>query len=297
MTITEAFAFFDVHVIQNAGMKEKSRKNYATAVNSLITCVSDLPIEFLGLDHIITWKLDMRSRGLTNATINTNLSRVRGILRFLSEHEQHVMDFEQIKRDKEIHVPHTVLTPAEVGLLMEHTKTARDRALIALYFGTGCRLSEILGIDRDAFDKAPVVDEVNNIYEIWVCGKGDKYRPVCFSQEVKDVVDKYLDTRLDYFRPLFMSNQNRRLGPSRVEKMVHEVTRRAGLDKRVTPHVFRHSYVTDLAANGAPIPTISKLVGHKNANVTLGIYTHISVGQGIKAYANYHSGPVVKSPQ
>lgn len=287
MKITEAYELFRQHVIRDEGMKPDTESNYRGAIKSLTTLVGDLHVEFLGIDHIIMWKEDMRDRGLLPSSINTNLAKIRQVLRFLDTNELRVLDYHKIKRVKEIQTPRTIVSPAEVAQLLEATKTKRDKALIALYFGTGCRLSEIRNLDREEFLNAEQLPNGN--FKIWVCGKGDKYRPACYTSKTKQLVDEYLDTRHDYFKPLFMSNQNNRLGKHAIERMVHDVTRRAGLDKHVTPHTFRHSYTTDLAANGAPVASISKLLGHKNASTTLNIYTHIDEFQGQSAYANYHT--------
>lgn len=288
MKISEAHVLFDKHELLGRGAEEKTRKNYRTAVNSLIRVIGDVPIQFLGIDHIVQYKIQMRQDGNKNTSINSNLSRLRQILKFLQQNEfPSVLDYRKIQRDKEVREPHVVLNAEEVGLLIKHAKTLRDKAIIQMYFGTGCRLSEILDLDREAFEQAPLV--ADGVYEVWVCGKGKKYRPVCFAQGVKDAVDAYLETRDDYFRPLFMSNQNRRLGGSRVEKMLHEVTRASGLKKNVTPHTMRHSFITDMAAKNAPIPTISNLVGHANASTTLRIYTHIQQSHSREAYAKFHS--------
>lgn len=287
MKISEAYDLYKLHVIRDRGMKPATEENYKGAVKSLTDLVGDLFVEYLGIDHIFLWKQDMRDRGLQATSINTNLAKIRQILKFMKENEVRVLDYTKITRVKEVQRPHTVVTPQEVRLLMEHTKNVRDKALIAIYYGTGCRLSEILNLDKEAFINAEEVGV--GIYKIWVCGKGDKYRPVNFTERTKAYVDDYLETRHDYFKPLFMSNQNNRLGKSAVERMIHDVTRRAGLDKKVTPHVFRHSYTTDMAGNGAPIASISKLLGHKNTSTTLNIYTHIDSVQSENAFANHHT--------
>lgn len=287
MTITEAFALHDLHVLQGDGRKAQTRKNYAIAASSLVSAVGDIPVVFLGTDHIVKWKLAMRDKGNAATTINTNLSKVRQLLQFLTDNEVKVLNPTKITRDKEIRPPREILSPEDIKLLKKHTNCIRDEAIIDLYFGTGCRLTEVLNLDRSDFEEAKEV--APGLFEIWVCGKGDKYRPVCFRSSVKRTVDAYLDTRIDRFKPLFMSAQNNRLGGSMVEKMLHATARRAGIDKRVTPHVIRHSFVTDLAANNAPIPSISALLGHKDAAVTLKVYTHITAGQGRAAYATSHT--------
>lgn len=291
MTITEAFSVFEMHVMHNEGMKPKTRANYLMAVKSLMEVTGDINVEHIGMDFIIRWKLMMRDNGLKSTTINTNLGKIRKILCFLEEDLKFkVLDYHKIKREKEIRTPHVWLTPDEIDRLVAAAKTPRDKAIIDGYFATGCRLTEFLNLDREDIEKAELrIVDGKKVYETWVLGKNDKYRPVYLTTRVKDRIDNYLETRNDRFKPLFMSNQNRRLGPSRVEKMIHEVTRIAGLEKHVTPHTIRHSFASDLAVNNAPVLAISNLLGHKDANVTLGIYTHMNNKQGLSAYAAAHT--------
>lgn len=293
MNVSEAFVLFETYVLTNNNASKKTKSNYRVASNSFIRLVGDIPVEFLGIDHVIQWKIAMREAGIQDTSRNTNLSKFRTMFKYLGEEaECNVLDYRKITREKEEkNKPKTILTPKEIGSLVDHTKTTRDKALIMMYFGTGCRLSELLGLDVEDFKTAPLVDE--DTYEVWVLGKNSKYRPVWFDSNVKNCIDEYLDTRVDRYKPLFMSNQNRRLGPSRVEKMLHEVAQRAAMEKRVTPHILRHSFVSDLAINNAPMSAISKAVGHSNPSVTMNIYTHILDKQAQRTVTKHHTRVVI----
>lgn len=283
MSISEAFAFYEAH---HAPMNLSTQKNYRWAMCSLTKVVQDIDVSILGLDHIMLWRTSMCQEGIASTSINTQLSKVRSVLRFLAENEMRVLDYHRLTRVKEAYKPKTWLLPDEICLLVKAATTPRNKALIKAYFATGCRLSELLGLDRADFENAEsFIHEEQTIYKIWVCGKGDKYRPVYYDVATKQLIENYLATRNDRFKPLFMSEQNNRLGPSMVEKMLHKTAREAGLEKRVTPHVLRHSFTSDLAMNNAPIPAISKLLGHARMSTTLNIYTHITDKQTEMAYA------------
>jgi site-specific recombinase XerD len=289
MLLSDAFRLFEVQELQLRGAKSKTIANYRWAFSSLLESVGDFDVRLLGIDHMVMWKTTLRDNGIQATSLNSLVSKVRMLLKWLEEQEVPVLDYRKIYRDKEIYKPKTFLDPDEVKRLIKATNNPRDYALIWLYFATGCRLSEILNLDRQDFERSTLVDEENGIYEIMVLGKGDKYRPVYFATPVHEAVEAYLDTRHDYFKPLFMSNQNRRLGGSRVEKLVHEITRKAGLDKHVTPHTLRHSFTSDLITRGAPISATSTLLGHANQTTTLNIYSHINTKQTIQAYADNHT--------
>ena len=290
MTILEAYEVFRIRELLDRKAKPSTIKNYYWAVHSLTGAVGDIDINFLGVDHIISWKVRLREDGKSVTSINGMLSKIRSLLRWLNEHEMRVLDPSVIKREPEPrNRPKTFLTAAEVGQLKSAAKFPRNLALVSLYFATGCRLSELLDLDRADFEEAKLVDTDRLIYEVWVCGKGGKYRPVYFDELTRQTVEDYLDTRTDRFKPLFVSRQNRRLGGSMVEKMIHDLTRRAGLDKHVTPHTLRHSYTSDLIINGAPISAVSELLGHAKQSTTLNIYSHINSHQKIDAYARSHT--------
>lgn len=289
MLISEAYMLFENQQLLLADAKPKTLQNYRWAVGSLVRAIGDLEVSFLGIDHIVSWKIQMRDDGMQATSINSVISRVRMMLKWLGEHEMRVLDYRTITRDKEIAKPKVFLTPAEVKRLINATSNERDYALLSLYFATGCRLSEVLNLDRGDFENAKEVER--GIYEVMVLGKSDKYRPVYFDHTTHKAIESYLESREDRFRPLFMSNQNRRLGGSRVEKMVHELTRKAGLSKHVTPHTLRHSFTSDLITRGAPISATSRLLGHANQTTTLNIYSHINTKQTIDVYSKIHSRP------
>lgn len=290
MTLSEAHAVFAVQELANRGAKPKTCANYEWTIHSLVRHIGDIEVSLLGIDHIIYWKLQLRDNGMKPASINTLLARLRCLLKWLHEHEFRTLDYTKITREPEpTQQPRTFLTPDEVNQLKAVTTTARDYALISLYFSTGCRLSEILDLDRRDFTKAELVDDMHQVYQLWVCGKNSKYRPVYFDEATRRAVAAYLDDRSDNFRPLFISNQNRRLSGSRVQDLVHDLTRRAGLDKHVTPHVLRHSFCSDLLMNNAPIAGVSELMGHARQTTTLNIYSHINQRQKITTYAKSHS--------
>lgn len=290
MTISEAYYAHEWHLI-NQNVTDKTRENYRTAFfgrNGLLNTTGDMPIEEIGDSHMIAWKLHMRREGIQASSINTNIRKIRRLLMWLANEGHQVMDYKKILFDKEdTDKPHTTLEIEEIKQMVSYAKTPRDKAIIHLFFGTGCRSSEIIGLDREDWYRATLVDRDAMVWEIWVLGKNKKHRPVCFYQEVKSAIDKYLASRTDSFKPLFISQQNRRVHPDTVNKMLHKLSRHAGLEKRVTQHVFRHSYATEKGASGMPLPTLAYSLGHKSASTTQKVYTHINVRHSRSAYAEY----------
>lgn len=293
MRLSEAFADFNTYYLLENNRSVKTFKEYHVRLlgkNGLITTIGDVDIEHLGMDHIIRWKLHMREEGLQPVYINHGLSGVRIFLKWASTYyEMRIIDWHKISFEKEErNKPKVVLTASEIDKLVSYAKNPRDKAIIKLFFGTGCRSAEIIGLNRSHWEAAELVDEEKRIWEIWVKGKNSKYRPVCFYQDVKFMVDAYLATREDCFDPLFISLQNRRVHPNTVGRMLHDATRRAGIKKHVTQHTIRHSFATEMGANGMPIPILAYSLGHSNGVVTQRVYTHINASHTRRAYGQFH---------
>ncbi len=156
----------------------------------------------------------------------------------------------------------------------ENISALRDRAMLELLFSTGLRVSELCSLSR-------YLDLQKD--ELSVRGKGEKVRVVFLSPEAKEAVKKYLDKRGDVDDALFIkhtkggavSAKSLRLAPRSVERTVKHYAIKAGISKKVTPHVIRHSFATDLLENGADLRSVQAMLGHSNISTTQ-IYTHVT---------------------
>ncbi len=169
-------------------------------------------------------------------------------------------------------------------------KILRDKAILELFFSTGLRLSELCSLNRD-------LDLSKD--EFSIRGKGEKVRVVFLSDSAKDAIREYLKNRKDMDEPLFiqysrnsgkgnLSAQAGRLTPRSIERIVRQYAIIAGISKKVTPHVIRHSFATDLLSNGADIRSVQMMLGHANIATTQ-IYTHITDKQLRDVHKKFHS--------
>jgi site-specific recombinase XerD len=168
-------------------------------------------------------------------------------------------------------------------------RRARDKAILELLFSTGLRVSELCSLTNDLDLK---MDEFS------VRGKGGKVRVVFLSDEAKKAVKEYLTLRKDMSDALFTqisdnpsknetSNQKKMLKKKdennphgfldkrTIARTVKRYATIAGISKKVTPHVIRHCFATDLLSNGADIRSVQAMLGHANIATTQ-IYTHIT---------------------
>ena len=166
----------------------------------------------------------------------------------------------------------------------------RDKAILEMLFSTGLRVSELVKLDRD---------KINLISrEFGVIGKGSKVRVVFLSKRAVYWIDQYLTKRTDNDKPLFIrysglnSNNNvddKRLSVRSVEMLVDKYAKKAKLPLKISPHVLRHSFATDLLSSGADLRSVQELLGHANVSTTQ-IYTHVTNPQLKKTHEKFHSG-------
>ena len=151
----------------------------------------------------------------------------------------------------------------------EGSRNLRDRALIEVLFSTGLRISEALALEWDIMNGA----DGKKTHEITIIGKGGWQRVVYFSPQAQRAVVYYNAVATGYLA----KKESKLIFPITArcaQKMVIERARTAGITKRVTPHVFRHSLATDLLKRGVDIAFVSKFLGHRSLNNTM-IYAHI----------------------
>lgn len=217
---------------------------------------------------------------LKKKTQNYYLIALRGFLKYLGRQGIQTLAPDRIELAKvgERHIE--FMTDQELHRLLDapkgtDVKSLRDKAMLSLLFSTGLRVSELCSLPRDIDLRA---DEMS------IRGKGDKVRVVFLSDEAKSAVKAYLDKRDDMDDALFVKvgAEKRKGGESMpltrrsVERIVKQYATKAGImSKRVTPHVIRHSFATDLLSNGADLRSVQALLGHANIGTTQ-IYTHVT---------------------
>ncbi len=188
-----------------------------------------------------------------------------------------------------------IISPAELERLIGAVDTeknkvmqARDRVILEMLFSTGLRVSELCALPSD-------IDLSRD--ELTVRGKGGKVRLVFISDVAKKSLKEYLNIRKDMSDALFVSlakkdSKNNKIGESlnrrSIERIIKKYATKAGITKRVTPHVIRHLFATDLLRNGADIRSVQALLGHANINTTQ-IYTHVTDTHLKEIHKKFHN--------
>lgn len=145
----------------------------------------------------------------------------------------------------------------------------RDKLILTLLYSTGLRVSELVNlITKDIdFEERTII----------IRGKGDKDRVVLFDKNTKDLILKYLDLRKNEHKYLFVNKKGMPITPRYIQLMIKKYGEKAGIKKKITPHVLRHSYATHLLKNGVDIRVIQQLLGHSSLSTTQ-IYTNVDIG-------------------
>jgi site-specific recombinase XerD len=230
---------------------------------------------------------------MSKKTQNFYLIALRTFLKFLTRRGITSLPADNIELAKVGERSIDVISANELKRLLEAPnqeqnmeRRARDKAILELLFSTGLRVAELCSLTNDLDLK---MDEFS------IRGKGNKVRVVFLSDEAKKAVREYLDLRKDMSDALFVAIKNEgqglvstRLGKKgtpttnlkgldhrSIERIVKRYATIAGITKKVTPHVIRHCFATDLLSNGADIRSVQAMLGHSNIATTQ-IYTHVT---------------------
>lgn len=167
----------------------------------------------------------------------------------------------------------------------------RDRSILELLFSTGLRVSELVSLNREQINL--------RTREFGVIGKGGRSRVVFISKQAAEWIDKYIKSRTDQYKPLFirdlrpkeiaLEDEKVRLTSRSVQRLVKKYVRQANLPVMATPHTLRHSMATDLLRSGADLRSVQEILGHKNIATTQ-IYTHVTDARLREIHEKFHSG-------
>lgn len=232
---------------------------------------------------------------LKKKTQNYYLIAIRSFLKYLRKRGIESYAPEKIELAKVAERTIDLLTSRDLRRLLDapsedSIKELRDKAILELFFSTGLRLSELCSLERD-------IDLTRD--EISIRGKGEKVRVVFVSDDAKKAITSYLKKRTDMDDALFVSSARSsnvkgqmskvpsRLTPRSIERMVKFYASKAGIMDKVTPHILRHSFATDLLQNGADIRSVQMMLGHSSI-ITTQIYTHITDSELRNVHKKFH---------
>ncbi len=303
------------HLEIERGLSSKTQENYSRFLNKFFNWLTDqnldkLKPEKLDANHVWKYRIflsrhtDPKSgKPLKKTTQNYYLIALRSLLEFFVEKNISSLSPSSVKlaKDKsDKQVKFLNLSQLEKLLLapdIYNLQGLRDRAILETLFSTGLRVAELTGLNREQIKIKKITEEL----ELSVTGKGQKVRTVYFSTRAVKYLKAYLDKRNDIDPALFInykrgaenSSETRRLSSRSIEDIVKKYVKIAGLPILTTPHTLRHSFATDLLAQGVDLRLVQEFLGHQNISTTQ-IYTHVTNKQLKDVHRNLHGGKKIK---
>lgn len=269
------------YIILERGLSERTREAYAADLFGFAAFMAERGVSSPGAverDHVIDFLMAERERGLSVNSISRRLVAIKVFFAYLQREgllARNVTDVMESPRLWKV-LP-GLLTMREVERLLaapqgDSQGAVRDRAMLELFYATGMRVSELCDLK---------MDDVHFEEGYVRCfGKGSKMRVVPFGSSSHAALERYLLTvrpKLEKAGPsryVFLTVRGTAFTRQRLWQIVREYTRRACIDKTVSPHTLRHSFASHLLSNGAPLRVIQEMLGHADIATTQ-IYTHV----------------------
>ncbi|EKE19855.1 MAG: hypothetical protein ACD_8C00095G0002 [uncultured bacterium] len=299
MTLQKLLIDFLEYLEVEKNRSQKTVENYHHYLKRFLTWAKISDPKEITADLVRNYRIhlnrltDEKGNELKKITQNYHAIAIRSFLKYLSKRDIVTLSAEKIEVGKNPSHEIEFLDGEEVERLLQSAsandlKSLRDRAILELLFSAGLRVSELINVNRDQINLTR--------QEFSVRGKGDKIRIVFISDTAKDALEKYLDKRMDIDNAVFIrfskkkvtENQDtKRLTPRSIQRIVKFYAAKAGIVKDVHPHTLRHSFATDLLANGADIRSVQTMLGHSSITTTQ-IYTHITNQQLKSVHEKFH---------
>lgn len=276
------------------GYSEKTVISYAHDLLRLEDYLNahDMAVQDMVFEDAREFVSDLYDQELSHATINRILSANRSFFHNLCENQAMTTDpFKRVSSAKNTRKIPTVLAPEEIEMILgcptpDYT-SLMEVTMFHMFYSTGCRLSEILGMKLQDIDFAQ--------RRVLVTGKGNKQRFVFLTKRAISMLAQYLPQRAEVLKQCGVENEDtllinvkgKQLPLSTVHSIFDKYSLRLGLTKKFTPHVFRHTFATHLIDNDSDIRVVQVLLGHESIGTTQ-IYTHVTGKRLEEVYRKSH---------
>jgi len=287
------------HLIAERNLSENSIRAYLADLESLLLHINQLGVsEFaqLELNHIRSWLANLSSKGAARSSITRRVVSIRAFTYWGARSGWLARDIgkDLIAPKPERSLPDvldiesTALTIKALEVRAQEEESAsslRDLALVEVLYGSGIRISELVGLDLGDIDRQRST--------IKVMGKGSKERVVPLGQPALTAVDNWINKgRAELVSEasgsaLFIGSRGKRIDQRVARSVVYHAMEAIGSDKKLGPHTLRHSAATHLLEGGADLRTVQEILGHSSLATTQ-IYTHVSQERIKKAYEQAH---------
>lgn len=280
----------------------KVQKNYSSrTINSYKVDIEEfllyinkenLDLFEIRYNDIFMFLKSLNDKKNSNTTISRKISALRGLYKYLLKQELVKKNpFSLVNLPKKEKKLPRFFYYNELELLLEvpdlNTPLGqRDRLILEMLYATGVRVSELVNIE---------LKDISN-REIKVLGKGNKERIVRYGSCAEDILNQYLNDgykklNINNSNKLFLNNRGNPITTRGVKYILDNIIQKTSIDKKISPHMLRHTFATHLLNEGCDITSVGELLGHASLSATA-IYTHVTNDRLKEVY--YHSHPRAK---
>ncbi len=251
---------------------------------------AELDLTTVHADNVRNWIVRLMDNGCVATSVNRKLSSLRSFYRFLLRKKaisvNPLLKISGLKKKKTLP---SFLKVEEMDRILDETsfgegfEGCRDRMILEMFYATGMRLSELIGLnDADVDFSARLIK---------VTGKRNKQRLIPFGDELSDDLLKYIKVRNEALpereKALFVLSNGDRMYPAAVYKLVRRNLSKVVTLKKKSPHVLRHTFATAMLNDNAELRAVKELLGHESL-ATTEIYTHTTFEELKKVYKQAH---------
>ena len=287
---------FEQYLAVELGLADNTRTAYLRDLRLLQKALGQKSSEELltvSRRQLLAYLSQLKQAGRSPTTIARKLASIKAFYRFVTAERYIRRDPAEVLEaaQKGIHLP-KFLSVQEVDELLEQPNLGtlegyRDKTMLETLYATGMRVSELVGV--------PVENVDLKMQYLIVMGKGSKERMLPLGRTALKYLERYLNVvrpqllhnKPDSCKELFVTSWGGPLTRQRVNELLEGYAQSAGITKRVTPHMLRHSFATHLLNNGTDLRVVQELLGHADISTTQ-IYTHLDMARLREVYDKTH---------
>jgi integrase/recombinase XerC len=297
---TDLIAAYLASLAHGRRLSEHTLRSYTHELQGLTALADGRPLASLSATDIRSAVARAHSGGLSARSIAHRLSAWRAFYRWLAERvDLPANPVATVRAPKQPKRLPKALSVDDANALMEAASPEsgeglRDHAILELFYSSGLRLAELVGLDAgfaegDGYRSAGWL--ALDTAEVTVLGKGKRQRTVPVGKKAIEALEAWLAVREQFVRhdphPLFLSVRGARMSPNVVRERIKRAARTAGIPANVHPHVLRHSFATHLLQSSGDLRAVQELLGHASVAATQ-IYTSLDFQHLAQVYDTAH---------
>lgn len=236
------------------------------------------PIREITLGDIQAYSDALKEEALAPASIRRYLATIKSLFKFAFDIGYIPFDTAKPLRLPSLkdNLSHRILTEEEIHLLIDAARTPRNKLIIKLFYISGIRVSELASLKWKDLIKR------EDGFQLTVYGKGDKTNNILLPESLWIELETLRAGSCDEY-PIFRSRKKGHLDSGQIQRIIRNITEKAGLSKRVSPHWFRHSHASHALDRGCPIHLVQKQLNHSSISTT-GRYLHARPSESSSTY-------------